>query len=87
MGWSSVSSQITRKVRPITASTASTQITLELNQSWSLPLSSISCRLPTPITIAIRPLTSMGWRAVGVSRRRSSVHVVKAANRPIGALM
>ncbi len=86
-GWSSVSSQITRKVRPTTATTPRTQITFELNQSRSLPLSSITCRAPTPSTSATRPVTSIGERAVGASRRRSSVHVVNAANRPMGALM
>ena len=41
-------SQTIRRVRPTTAATARAQITGELSQSSSLPLSSIIWRAPTP---------------------------------------
>ncbi len=50
MGLSSVSSQTIRKLMAITATIVSTIISLEANQSSSLPRSSITCRLPIPIT-------------------------------------
>ncbi|MNT49528.1 hypothetical protein D3C72_1863890 [compost metagenome] len=50
------------------ATSVSTTISVEWNQSSSLPLSSISCIDPTQITSSARPMRSIGSTLVGVSR-------------------
>ena len=69
----STSSQTRNSAKPTTAMTPSATTTEELNQSSSLPLSSITCRHPTQITSSASPTVSTGnWR-VGVSRLRYSI--------------
>ncbi len=67
-GWSSVNSQMRKKAKPTTATTVSRTISPELNQSSSLPRSSISCSEPTQITSSARPMRSIGSARVGDSR-------------------
>ena len=62
-------------------------MTPELNQSSSLPLSSISCRLPTHTTSSTIPTRSTGSLRVGVSRSRISTQVAIEAKMPTGMLM
>ncbi len=67
-GCSSVSSHATNTANAITTMTASVTMVGELNQSSSLPLSSITCRQPTHSTSMARPMPSMGLLTMGVSR-------------------
>jgi hypothetical protein len=67
-GCSSVSSQATNTANATTTITASVTMVGELNQSSSLPLSSITCRQPTHNTSMPRPTPSIGRLTVGVSR-------------------
>jgi len=62
-------------------------ITGELNQSFSLPLSSMNCRLPTPTTSSVSPTTSMGSLVFFDSRLRRMDQLAAAANAPTGRLM
>ena len=68
IGFFSVNSQITKNTKLISANTPSATITGELNQSRSLPLSSMICNEPTHAISEIRPTLSMGMRFAGVSR-------------------
>ena len=56
----SVSSQTRKNAKPTTATTASTTICVEPNQSSSLPLSSMICSAPTQSTSSARPTLSIG---------------------------
>src|SRR5471030_1492214 len=87
IGWSSVSSQTTRKQSATTATAASTIISVELNQSSSLPRSSITCRQPTPNTRSTRPMLSIGRICVGVSRPLSVLNVSATTTTAIGTLI
>jgi len=59
-GLSSVSSQIVSAIKHTTAITVRTIISVELNQSCSLPWSSINCKQPTPRTNKTSPTVSIG---------------------------
>ena len=87
IGLSSVSSQTIRKLMAITATIVSTIISLEANQSSSLPRSSITCRLPIPITSSARPTPSIRRCSVRVSRLRRVCSVITTTAMPIGTLM
>ena len=86
-GCSSVSSQTTKMAKPIKATKPNTTISVEANQSSSLPLSSINCKAPTHSTSRVRPTLSMGSLRVGVSRLRYMPQVSAAEARPTGTLM
>ena len=59
----------------------------ELNQSRSLPLSSMICSDATHSTSSNRPIVSIGMRFVADSRSRNTIHVTAAAKKPTGMLM
>ena len=52
------------------------------NQSFSLPLSSMNCSAPTPITSSARPTASMGTFTRIDSRLRSRNQLIAAAASP-----
>ena len=87
MGLSSVSSQTIRKLIATTATIVRMMISLEANQSSSLPRSSITCRLPIPIISSARPTPSIRRCSVRVSRLRSVCSVITTTAMPIGTLM
>ncbi|CAJ9184289.1 Uncharacterised protein [Burkholderia pseudomallei] len=70
-----------------TAISASEVMNVELNQSRSLPRSSIICRHDTPITSSASPIASIRCFVVFVSRPRSRKNAHAAENTPIGRLM
>ena len=86
-GCLSVSSQGMRKAIATSAVTAALKITGELNQSFSLPLSNMNCRLPTPTTSSARPTTSMGSFTMFDSRWRRIDQLAMAEKAPTGRLM
>jgi len=59
----------------------------ELNQSTSLPLSSITCSAPTHTTRSANPTLSTGRRRVGVSRLDRLVQQMAAQTIPTGRLI
>ena len=67
-GWASVNSQTTNTTKPMAAVSPRPTIKGELNQSSSLPLSSISCSEPTHSTSRARPTWSIGSLRRGSSR-------------------
>src|ERR1700722_10432417 len=82
-----VVSQISQAMNPTTAMQASATIAGELNQSASLPVSSMTCSEPTQTTSNERPMVSTGTRRVGVSRWARLRQLMKAHSAPIGTLM
>src|SRR5579859_379216 len=68
IGYSALSSQINQAAKAMTATIVSTMIAEELNQSASLPVSSITCKAPTQVRSRTTPVRSMGTSLVGVSR-------------------
>jgi hypothetical protein len=58
-----------------------------LNQSRSLPRSSIVCRLNTQKASSISPTVSIGSLRVGVSRVESERHEISAQTIPTGTLI
>ena len=65
-----MSSHARKVTNPAAATHPSSTISLELNQSSSLPLSSMICSDATHTTSSTRPVTSTGTLRVGVSRER-----------------
>ena len=70
MGCWSVSSQIRKNTNAMSATTASPTMNGELNQSRSLPLSSMICSAATQVMSETRPILSMGSLRVADSRSR-----------------
>ncbi len=87
MGCSSVSSQISQAAKATTVTMSSTTIVGELNQSKSLPLSSMICSAPTHTNSSASPIRSMGIFRVGVSCDFKLVQHSQAQNTPTGTLM
>src|SRR5215467_12708461 len=87
IGCFSVSSQISQARKPTAAMAASTQMTGELNQSASLPVSNITCSAPTQISSSAKPVVSTGSFRVGVSRPLSPRQHRKKQAAPTGRLM
>ena len=65
IGYSSVSSQIRKERNPITAMMASTQISVDENQSRSLPSSSMICSAATQTIKSSMPTLSTGLMTAG----------------------
>ena len=61
IGFGSVSSQIRKDTKPITAMMARTRISIEENQSRSLPSSSMICSDATQMTSSNMPILSTGF--------------------------
>ena len=59
----------------------------ELNQSASLPVSSITCNAPTQTSRSAKPVPSMGTLRVGVSRVRRLRQQMTAQTAPTGRLI
>ena len=76
-----------KNAKPTMATTASATISPELNQSSSLPLSSISCIAATQTTSSTSPMRSSGMRRGGTWRSRNSCQTTAIAPRPSGTLM
>src|SRR5258708_38314818 len=70
----------------ITATSASTTMVVDENQSRSLPLSSITCNEPTQRISRPRPPPSIGAFLMTESRLRKIDHVATAAIAPTGKL-
>ncbi|CZY77142.1 Uncharacterised protein [Enterobacter hormaechei] len=70
-----------------TATTVSTMISVEANQSSSLPRSSMICRLPMPTTSSASPMPSIRRCSVRVSRPRKDCSVISTTSAPMGTLM
>ncbi len=87
IGCFSPSSQITQAMKPTMAISSSTTMAGELNQSASLPVSSITCSAPTQISSSMKPVVSIGTLRVGVSRLASGRQQRKAQIRPTGTLI
>ncbi len=62
-------------------------ISLELNQSRSLPWSSITCSAPTQTIKSASPTMSIGSLRVGVSRLFRFIQVAPVTSRPTGTLI
>ncbi len=60
IGFLSVSSQITRNTNAIAETTAKITISLDANHPSSLPLSSRTCKQPTPTESSAKPITLNG---------------------------
>src|SRR5574337_385 len=86
-GSSSVSSQITHTEREMVATIASTTMVTELNQSSSLPLSSMICSETTPTISVIMPTQSMRTRRNCSTFLPICASTTLAVNIPIGTLM
>src|SRR5277367_2663967 len=86
-GCLSVSSHEIRNVRLTSEMTDAVIMTGELNQSFSLPLSSMNCRLPTPMISKTSPTASMGCLIFFDSRLRKIDQLAAADNAPTGKLM
>ena len=87
IGCFSVSSQMRKAKKPITAMIASTMMEVDENQSASLPVSSMTCSVPTQRISRPSPTVSMGSWRVGVSRLERLVQHRNAAIKPTGTLM
>src|SRR5258708_31808218 len=83
-GCSSVSSHTIKNASAITAINVNTTMVVELNQSRSLPLSSMICSEPTQITSRLKPTVSMGALRITESRSRKIANVAIAATMPTG---
>ena len=83
----SVASHTSMNASDTTAISASATMNVELNQSRSLPRSSIICRHDTPITSSAIPIASIRCFDVFVSRPRSRKYAQVAEKMPIGRLM
>ena len=75
----------TKHQAPTTARVASTTISVEPNQSSSLPRSSIIWKAPRARLSMPKPIQSKPWRSFFVSGRK--VRIPRAAITPIGTLM
>ncbi|CNH32576.1 Uncharacterised protein [Yersinia thracica] len=71
----------------ITAMTVRTIISVELNQSSSLPWSSMICRAPIPTTNNTNPTVSIGLISVLVSRPFRVLPATKMTTTPMGMLI
>ncbi len=87
IGLSSVSSQTIRKLIATTATMVRMIISLEENQSSSLPRSSITCRLPIPMISSAGPTPSIRRCSVLVSRLRRVCRVISTTATPMGTLI
>ena len=87
IGCCSVSSQIIKAIKPITVITASRQIKPLLNQSFSCPKSSISCKAPIQTISNASPTASIGKRNLSVSAGFNKRIAATAQIIPTGILI
>lgn len=73
-----------KNANAMTAISASTTMVVELNQSRSLPLSSMICSEPTQITSSARPTVSIGALRIAESRSRKIANMAIVAAMPTG---
>ncbi len=86
-GCRSVSSQGIRNVKLMSATIELVMMAGELNQSNSLPLSRVYCRLPTPATSRIRPTRSIGSLTRVDSRLLRRLETKNHESIPTGTLI
>src|SRR5216683_3510085 len=86
-GCRSVSSQGIRNVKLMSATIELVMMAGELNQSNSLPLSRVYCRLPTPTTSRIRPTASIGSLTCVDSRVLNNRETKYHDTKPTGTLI
>jgi len=87
MGCFSVSSQMSQAAKTTSVTMDSATMSGELNQSKSLPLSSMICNAPTHTNSSARPTRSMGIFRVGVSWDFRLFQQIQAQNTPMGTLI
>ncbi len=87
MGCFSVRFQMSQAMNATTVTTRSITMVVELNQSRSLPLSSMICSAPTQTNSSARPTRSIGSLRVGVSCDLRLFQQMNAQTMPTGTLM
>ena len=87
IGWSAVSSQIQKLIKPMQATIARTHISSEANQSRSFPSSSMICSAPTQITSKTNPTISIALLTSSSSKIFNTDHATTEKAMAIGTLM